>query len=216
MERGLLVFAAFSNKRRLTMPEGMLGKLRLSEVRGPLNDLNEKLAGPRGSSWLRDLKKMLRNLYTISIGDGQTKEHVLDAGGYVWVGLGGEDDRVRKFIMSSEFRWATDPKEVDIELVEFNHDPTTDEVLEDFARRGLVEPMEEDVLRFGHKYPDLQGDSSIVFLHSGNPLPKGMNGEPSVLTLSMAVYGRGINHGSIEFGKRWSRHCKFAGRCSRK
>jgi len=42
------------------MPEGMLGLLSLSEVRGPRDDLEDKLAGSEGLMWLCALKKMLR------------------------------------------------------------------------------------------------------------------------------------------------------------
>jgi len=42
------------------MSQGMLGMLPLSEVRGPRNDLDEKLAGPEGPGFLEDLKLLLR------------------------------------------------------------------------------------------------------------------------------------------------------------
>ena len=41
------------------MSEGMLG-VTLREVRGPLNDLTEKLAGSEGERWLESLKLFLR------------------------------------------------------------------------------------------------------------------------------------------------------------
>src|SRR3989344_2728660 len=37
-----------------------MGRLALCDVVGPLNDLNQKLAGENGEEWLRHLKKMLR------------------------------------------------------------------------------------------------------------------------------------------------------------
>ncbi len=42
------------------MSEGMLGNLSLSEVRGPKNDLDEKLASKQGHMWLRALNRFLR------------------------------------------------------------------------------------------------------------------------------------------------------------
>lgn len=42
------------------MSEGMLGNLPLSEVRGPRNDLDEKLASKQGPMWLRAFNKFLR------------------------------------------------------------------------------------------------------------------------------------------------------------
>lgn len=42
------------------MPEGMLGMLPLSVVRGPKATLDERLAGSHGDMWLAELKKFLR------------------------------------------------------------------------------------------------------------------------------------------------------------
>ena len=50
------------------MPKGMLGKLPLSEIRGPRDDLEEKLAGPEGGKWLESLKKFLRKENPFSSG----------------------------------------------------------------------------------------------------------------------------------------------------
>jgi len=48
------------SSRRLTMSEGMLGKLSLSETQGPRSDLETKLAGPDGPQWLEGLNRFLR------------------------------------------------------------------------------------------------------------------------------------------------------------
>jgi hypothetical protein len=42
------------------MPDGMLGRLPLSEVRGPRDDLETRLAGADGEFWLQALKRFLR------------------------------------------------------------------------------------------------------------------------------------------------------------
>ena len=42
------------------MSQGMLGNLALSDVFGPRNDLEAKLAGPDGATWLMALKRLLR------------------------------------------------------------------------------------------------------------------------------------------------------------
>ncbi|MBI2475178.1 hypothetical protein HYV69_02000 [Candidatus Uhrbacteria bacterium] len=47
-------------ERRLTMSQGMLGNLPLSEIRGPKGDLDEKLAGAEGYLWLTAFKRFLR------------------------------------------------------------------------------------------------------------------------------------------------------------
>lgn len=42
------------------MSEGMLGKLRLADVRGPVGDLFEKLASEDGERWFKVFKRFLR------------------------------------------------------------------------------------------------------------------------------------------------------------
>lgn len=42
------------------MSKGMLGNLSLAVVRGPRNDLDDKLAGENGEKWLRALNRFLR------------------------------------------------------------------------------------------------------------------------------------------------------------
>lgn len=190
------------------MSKGMLGLLALSEVRGPLSDLNEKLAGSNGPKWLADLKKFLRKQFTLLFGDSRSKEEVLAAGHYDWVG-----DVAKAFIASPQFRWGTKREEVDIELVEFDYDPTSEQVLTEFAKRGLEEPMEEDALRFGEKYPDVQLEFPIVFLHKTN-LWLGPDGRRGVLVLRRSGAGRGLY--CRWFDDEWIRDCRFAARRPRK
>jgi hypothetical protein len=52
-----------------------------------------------------------------------------------------------------------------IELIKFDHDPSSEEVLEEFERRGLERPTYEDALYFGIQHPDEQRKHHIVFLH---------------------------------------------------
>jgi hypothetical protein len=40
--------------------KGMLGKLPLSEIQGPRDDLEQRLAGDDGEKWLAALKRFLR------------------------------------------------------------------------------------------------------------------------------------------------------------
>ena len=44
-----------------------------------------------------------------------------------------------------------------VELIEFDYDPTSDEVLTEFARRGLKRPTCEDAFYFGIRHPEEQG-----------------------------------------------------------
>ena len=42
------------------MSQGMLGNLSLSDTQGPRKDIEDKLAGSKGTMWLRRLKRFLR------------------------------------------------------------------------------------------------------------------------------------------------------------
>ena len=191
------------------MPEGMLGDVSVKELHGPMMDLMAKVQGTNGRKWLEDFKKFLRKQFTILIGDGRTKGALLEAGRYDLVGV-----EAKAFIASAKFRWATKPDECDIELVEFDHDPPSSEyVLAEFKRRGLLEPTEEDALRFGEKYPDLQIEAPIVFLHSAN-LWLDPFGRRRVLVLFAGGSERRLD--CFWFGDRWPRRYRFAARRPRK
>lgn len=195
------------------MSKGMLGLLKLSVVRGPLNDLNEKLASSDGPKWLEKLKRFLREVYTISGDDDRSPEELLRAGCYrkirheveewltlgKWGGLGG---------------WDTgSPEEVDLELFQLDYDPTEEQVKDELNRRGLKEPTIGDALRFGEKYPDLQRDGSIVFLHWTVPLDlsESFRDWPHILVLGVAHgVGRDIDVMSLDDG--FTSYYRFAGR----
>ena len=190
------------------MPKGVLGDVSVAEFRGPMMDLMEKVQGQNGRKWFEDFKKFLRKQFVFLVGDGRTKEQMLAAGRYDWVG-----NVAGVFIASPQFRWATAPEEVDIELVEFDNDLTSEQVLAEFAKRGLEEPTEEDALRFGEKYPDVQNDFPIVFLHKAN-LWRGPGGGLGVLVL----YGGGARRvlDCSWFVGGWGRGYRFAARRLRK
>lgn len=93
-----------------------------------------------------------------------------------------------------------------VELVEFDFDPSSERIIEEFGRLGLKRPTYEDVLQFGLEYPGEQCKHSIVFLHE--PVPD-QDGRISVLALHMGVRRRGL--GLYWFDARWGRQCVFAG-----
>lgn len=107
-------------------------------------------------------------VFTFMTGDKRSAKELLAAGNYDWVG-----DYARQFVEGKKFRLADKAEEVDIVLVEFSHDPSSEEVLAEFAKQGLERPMEEDTLRFGEKYPDEQKKYPIVFLHEPWRFPDG-------------------------------------------
>lgn len=93
-----------------------------------------------------------------------------------------------------------------IELVEFDHDPTSEEVLAEFSRRGLNRPTHEDALYFGVKHPEEQRKRPIVFLHEPGQFP---GGSRRVLVLGGGARKRGLD--LYWLVGRWGRRCAFAG-----
>ncbi len=98
------------------------------------------------------------------------------------------------------------PLDRTIELFEFDHDPSDDEVLKELKRRELERPTYEDALYFGIKHPDEQRKRPIVFLHE--PV-RGPHGNLSVLVLHGSAGHRNL---SLDwFGYGWGRDGVFAG-----
>ena len=104
------------------------------------------------------------------------------------------------------------PRTRTLELVEFDYDPSTEEVLAEFERRGLEPPDYVDALYFGIQYPEEQRKRLItVFLHEPVRVPGGnlmgtggygfleISGNRTWRTLRLVLYPR-----------RWSRTCVFA------
>ena len=92
-----------------------------------------------------------------------------------------------------------------IELVEFDHDMTSDEVLAEFARRGLERPTYEDALTFGVEHPEEQRKHPVVFLHE----PVRVGGDRRVVVLDGHDRKRDLILGW--FDHRWYRDYFFAG-----
>ncbi|MBI4120061.1 MAG: hypothetical protein HY454_01205 [Parcubacteria group bacterium] len=93
-----------------------------------------------------------------------------------------------------------------IELVEFDHDPTSEEVLAEFIRRGLERSTYEDALYFGIQHPEEQRKRPIVFLHEPVLDPCGRRG---VLVLGGDAGGRKLLLVLVAGG--WDRDFVFAG-----
>lgn len=92
-----------------------------------------------------------------------------------------------------------------IELISFDHSPTSEEVLDKFECLGLKRPTYEDALYFGIQHPDKQRKSPIFFIHE--PVCD-VNGNRFVTAL-----GGGINQRYLylsNFDGIWYWHCTFA------
>jgi hypothetical protein len=146
------------------MSQGMLGLLPLSQVRGPRNTLDERLAGKNGPMWLKRLNHMLREQMTVPFGDGQTKEALLAQAEKEW----DIEPEARAFILSDQFRMATEPGECDFAHMSLSYAIGSEGALDILScDHRATEPTEEDALRFAilhHravKYP-------AIFLHKDN------------------------------------------------
>gem|GEM_PF-1281566 len=93
-----------------------------------------------------------------------------------------------------------------IELVEFDHGPSTEEVFAEFAKRGLERPAYEHALNFGIDYPEEQRKHPIVFLHEPVLDP---HGHHSVFVLGGSSGERNLH--LYQSGSKWFSHYVFAG-----
>lgn len=91
-----------------------------------------------------------------------------------------------------------------IELVKFNHNPTSEEVLAEFERLGLERPTCEDAFIFGIAYPEEQRKHPVVFLHE----TVRVGGGRCVLVLRERDHGRDLD--LHWFDRGWRRFCVFA------
>lgn len=73
-----------------------------------------------------------------------------------------------EFVLSEQFRISRESDVGKLLLLRFAHEPSTDEILFAFRRRGLIAPQEEDALRFASSLRDDSCDAPVVFLHTDN------------------------------------------------
>lgn len=98
------------------------------------------------------------------------------------------------------------PIEKVIEYVKFDRHPESEEVLAEFARRGLQRPAYEDALYFGlpYNYPDEQRRAPLVWLHE----PVEVSDDNRYVLVSYG-YDCGRSLRLYWFGRRWGRTCVF-------
>lgn len=139
--------------------------------------------------------KKARNIFSI-VCEGVKASELVKRGRYDWVNSDITDELFPIEEHASQGRT--------IELIEFGHDPTSEEVIAEFARRDLERPTHEDALAFGIAYPEEQRKHPVIFLHE----PVLALGGLRVLVLGGG--GRGRDLGLRWFGGRWNRVCVFA------
>ncbi len=98
------------------------------------------------------------------------------------------------------------PVDRTVELIEFDHDPTSEEVLEELTRRGLERPTYEDAFYFGIQHPEEQRGHPVVFLHERVLDPYGLR-----FVLVLREYAGERLLFLRWFDVRWFRSCAFAG-----
>lgn len=98
------------------------------------------------------------NTYRVTVNYDQSIEKAIKAGKYDWV----NNDITSKSFPTKRSGEA----EVDIELIHFNRDMNTDEVLAELDKRGLRPAELHELLKLGEKYPDLQREFPLVALGS--------------------------------------------------
>jgi hypothetical protein len=97
-------------------------------------------------------------IYHMTVDYSQSIEKAAKAGKYRWV---------NSDITSENFPTKRSGiVEVDIELVHFGRDMSTEEVLAELGKRGLRPAETHELLKLGEKFPDLQREFPIIALGS--------------------------------------------------
>lgn len=158
--------------------------------------------GELQSSIVETIKKLARRvIYRLTkIGDGRTTEELTQDGKY---NCANPDINSKNF--PARARKEKSAEIVFIEGKDFDHDPTSEEVLQEAEKRGLKHPVYEDGFYFGVEHPEVQREAPVVFLHE--PW-RGSVGYLRVLCLWSLGGHRELD--LRYFSGRWSRHCRFA------
>lgn len=119
-------------------------------------------------------------------------------------------DMVNDLITDESFPLeAHEPVTREIEFVEFDHEWTSREGLNELRRLGLERPTPEDALCFGIDHPNEQREHPLAFLHE--PVRDGVLVLDSVLVLDGSLGGVGRYLFLIRFERGWSRNVLLAG-----
>ena len=161
--------------------------------------------GKNGKILSRSLSKIFDEIensivFLLTLGGSFSTSELIRKGGYDWFNDWITDERFP--IQKHE------PVERRLEFVEFDYDPSSEDVLKEFESRGLERPTYEDALYFGIEHPEEQRKRPIIFLHEPVLDPRG---DRSVLVLNEDGGKRKLNLGYFDGG--WGRGCVFPGVC---
>lgn len=137
------------------------------------------------------------NVYRLTVNYDQSVEKAIKAGRYDWT----NNDITSKNFPTKRSGTA----EVDIELIHFNRDMNTDEVLAELDKRGLRPAELHELLKLGEKYPDLQREFPIIALGSVWQSSGGDRYCPCIYRDGSKLY-----LDLIWIGSRWGGRCHFA------
>lgn len=147
---------------------------------------------------LAKIARQAKNIFYLKIGGKRTTEEAVKAGNYDW---SNSDINNRNFPMRPR-----PTGERIIELIEFDYNPTSEQVLAEAEKRGgLGRPVYEDALDFGEQFPEKQRERPIVFLHK--PWQDSYGGR-RVLVLGSRNVGRKLD--LYFFDREWNRYFLFA------
>ena len=96
--------------------------------------------------------------YQITIGDGRTTEGLVVEAKYGY-------SHSQVFSDNFPTRPFNGEMSREIVLLSFDHPVSSGEATAEAAKQGLERPYYEDALYFGIKYPEVQSDGPVAFLH---------------------------------------------------
>ncbi len=147
-----------SSDLSLTLVASFLARLaEKAEARGLTdedfrsNDLADKIV-----DLLADGRKTV-NGFPVTVDCRQSLQAMIQAGRYDWV---------NSDITEKHFPVTRGSQDVSVELVHFDREMTSDDVLAELDRRGLRPATLPELLAFGAKYPEKQREFPIVALAS--------------------------------------------------
>ena len=147
--------------------------------------------GPKLKGSMKNM--LVSRVFRIKRGGKRTTEQIVGATVHTYVN--GD-------INSENFPLTTGPEEeremVAFQVTDYDHDPSSEEILKELKARGLERPTHEDALKFDEAHPDEKG--VFVFLHEPWLAP---GGHPVVLIVFRV--GADPELGLDWFGSAWYR-----------
>ena len=175
-----------------------------AKKRGLPEEAIHRLATPEGDALLDKFVNMLAeasgaiaDIFRVQVNYDLKLEAAIRAGNYDWK----NNDINDKNFPSKRSGSA----ELDIRLVHFNKNMSSEDVLMELDKMGLRPAELQELLAFGAKYPDEQRKYPIVVLGS---VWRSLSGHRLVACLSVGDGKRELN--LFYYGDGWGEDCRFA------